>query len=159
MLAALLVAACTLDVVFSAITDIDLNGFISGSVGYKMIGPTAAANFGSHGQPAGDFNGDGYEDVVTSAAGPAVAYVVFGRLGNVASTIDMASFTTSTTSGFKITGVTGGDGFGEYVDGAGDMNGDGYDDVIFGAHWTTYSGRTQAGAAYVLFGHPNSQVT
>lgn len=51
------------------------------------------------------------------------------------------------TTGFKITGNADGDLFGVSVNGAGDVNGDGYDDIVIGA----YSKNTNQGAAYVSY--------
>ena len=155
-----IVLACfaVCDVVRSAFSDIDLNGFATGPVGYKMIGPIASASFGHRAHQAGDFNGDGYADIIIGVEGQYMAYVVFGRLGNVAATVDMAGFTSSATTGIRLIGATAGDLFGCTTGGAGDVNGDEYDDVMVGAVFVTYSGRSTAGAAYVIFGHPNAQV-
>lgn len=139
--------------------DIDLSGFSSGSVGYKLVSPSGASLFGANSQPVGDFNGDGYADMIFGAEALDKAYVVFGRLGNVLSDLDMATFTSSATTGFIASGAASGDTFGRSVDGAGDMNGDGYDDVMASAYFATYSGRTRAGGVYVIFGHSNEQVS
>src|SRR3990167_5943612 len=45
-----------------------------------------------------------------------------------------------------------GDQSGLYVSSAGDINGDGIDDLIIGAYYADPSGRTDAGASYVVFG-------
>ena len=55
------------------------------------------------------------------------------------------------TNGFRIDGVDLGDNSGFSVSGAGDVNGDGIDDVIIGARLGD-AGATNSGESYVVFG-------
>ena len=55
------------------------------------------------------------------------------------------------SNGFKLNGVADGDYAGGSVSGAGDVNGDGFDDVIIGARYADPSGLS-SGASYVVFG-------
>lgn len=55
------------------------------------------------------------------------------------------------TNGFKINGETARDNLGWSVSGAGDVNGDGIDDVIIGAFYADSHGR-YSGTSYVVFG-------
>jgi len=98
---------------------------------------------------AGDVNGDGYADVMVGApyndAGSnnaGRAYIFFGgpAMDNVADVV--------------ITGVAADDNLGYAVSGAGDVNGDGFDDVIVGAPFNN-GGGADAGRAYLLLGGPS----
>ncbi len=68
---------------------------------------------------AGDVNGDGYADIIVGAHGEGKAYVYYGSAGGLSGSPDW------TASG---TGA-----FGQAVSAAGDVNGDGYDDVVVGS--------------------------
>ena len=104
---------------------------------------------------AGDVNGDGRRDLVVGApnADPGSrenagsTYVVFGgaergslELGNLGD------------RGFRIDGAGAGDRSGFAVSGAGDVNGDGRDDLLVGAPRLDARGAASAGAVYVVFG-------
>ena len=67
------------------------------------------------------------------------AYIYFG-----ASSMD-------NTADIVLTGVASGDNFGNSVSAAGDVNGDGYHDVIVSA-WGNDIGGSDAGAAYIFLG-------
>ena len=100
--------------------------------------------FGASVATAGDVNGDGYADFVVGAwSGTGLAYLYVG------------SGSTAGISTSPLVTLTGPDGpgvfFGGSVASAGDMNGDGYADIVVGA--TGVSSNT--GRAYVYFGSPS----
>ena len=135
---------------------------LDGSTGFRLDGVTAFDRSGFSVSAAGDINGDGIDDLLIGAwgAGPdgdspaGSTYVVFGRdvsaEGDFPATLDLSSLNGST--GFRIDGVADGDRSGFSVSAAGDINGDGIDDLIIGAYLADPNGNTQAGSSYVVFG-------
>jgi hypothetical protein len=109
--------------------------------------------------PAGDVNGDGVADIVVGASTAyfgrgqqGAAHVIFGQPGPPASSsLDIAALG---SRGFTIVGAADFDWAGASVAGAGDVNGDGRDDLLVGAPETDDPGiaGAKAGAAYVVFG-------
>jgi hypothetical protein len=98
---------------------------------------------------AGDVNGDGFADLIVGSPNAAAAYVVFGGSGFAAS-VDVNSL--DGANGLRLTGPAG-SFFGNGAAGAGDVNGDGFADVIVGAPMaSTDSTNNQAGKTYVVFG-------
>ncbi|MDA1231320.1 MAG: integrin alpha [Planctomycetota bacterium] len=55
-------------------------------------------------------------------------------------------------NGFRLDGIDAGDNSGWSVSSAGDVNGDGFDDLIIGAHRADPGGVDRAGESYVVFG-------
>ncbi len=102
-----------------------------------MTGEVVNSNFGSSVSSAGDVNGDGYTDVIIGAIGYSFgrAYIFYGGslMNNVADV-------TMTGESSHIFGIS--------VSGAGDVNGDGYSDVIVG----TPGHLTITGGAYIFYG-------
>eukprot|EP00727_Mastigamoeba_balamuthi_P012961 m51a1_g8288 hypothetical protein (1251) ;mRNA; f:124508-128574 len=86
---------------------------------------------------AGDVNGDRVPDLIAGAPGAAGgagrAYVVFGRSGGWGAGVVLLVWELDGTSGFAIAGDAGAGGLGFAVSAAGDVNGDGIDDVLVGA--------------------------
>ncbi|MCT4635319.1 MAG: integrin alpha [Rickettsiales bacterium] len=117
---------------------------------YNIItGSNAHDNVGLSVDSAGDINGDGYDDIMLSSiyessfAGK--VYIIFGRSAKVSS-LNVGSILE--TQGFSITGGSSYDYFGTTLSAAGDVNGDGYDDIIIGVP----SSSSGDGKAYVVFG-------
>lgn len=111
-----------------------------------LTGAAISDNFGYSVSSAGDMNGDGYSDVIVgaqlndaggNAAGRAYVYHGGSSMNSVAD--------------LTITGAAANDNFGNAVSLAGDMNGDGYGDIIVGANGND-AGGSSAGRAYVYFG-------
>ncbi|MCB0726390.1 MAG: FG-GAP repeat protein [Ignavibacteriae bacterium] len=97
----------------------------------------------------GDFNGDGYDDIVIGTGEPqnylshnVGAYVFLGSAQGI--TGNQPAWTASTSQEINLYGM------GWSVSGAGDVNGDGYDDVIVGAPFNS-----QYGKALVYYGSPD----
>ena len=117
---------------------------------FVATGEEPASSFGQSVAAAGDVNGDGYDDIIIGAhgyeRGMGRAYVYLGAQGG----LDLSLFLTPTGEGV-------GDRFGYAVGPAGDVNGDGYADVVIGAYgFSDYTGRAYvyAGAAEGLEANP-----
>jgi hypothetical protein len=129
---------------------------LNGSNGFRLDGVEAIDIFGRSVDSAGDVNGDGFDDLVIGAlnADPngltsGAAYVVFGRWDGFAATLDVSALNGS--DGFRLDGTFLFDSAGQSVSSAGDVNGDGYDDLIVGAPGADFNG-SRSGSAYVVFG-------
>jgi hypothetical protein len=60
--------------------------------------------------------------------------------------------------GFVINGENANDFSGWSASSAGDVNGDGLDDLIVGSQYVSVAGKINAGKSYVVFGKANSAV-
>lgn len=115
---------------------------LNGKNGFTLTSSTGY--FGSTVAGAGDVNGDGKPDFIVGACYSSsqcsnTAYVVFGA-SNFPTTLPISSL--NGNNGFTITGPSN---FGLSVAGAGDIDGDGIDDLVIG---TT----NNANAAYIIYG-------
>lgn len=108
-----------------------------------LDGEASLHYFGFSVSAAGDVNGDGYDDVIVGAYGNSLyagqAYIFYGgaAMDNIADK--------------TLLGEAANNYFGQSVSTAGDVNGDGFSDVIVGAYGNTSS----AGRAYIYYGGTN----
>jgi hypothetical protein len=113
----------------------------------RILGPELPdSQFGARVASAGDVDGDGYADVIVSAyqarSQTGTAHLYLGGPSGVA-----------TTPAVSLVGPDGANGRFGSVASAGDVNGDGYGDVMIGA-WGTY-----AGSAYLYLGGASGLAT
>ena len=139
---------------------------LDGSNGFILNGIDANDNSGSSVSSAGDVNGDGYDDLIIGArrANPnggssGETYVVYGGASapGTEGVLDLSMLDGS--NGFTLTGIDGGDWSGFSVSSAGDVNGDGYDDLIIGAWRADPNGNDNAGETYIVYGGANAPGT
>ncbi len=132
--------------------NLDLSS-LDGSNGFRLSGAAASDLSGASVASAGDVNGDGFADVIVGAFVPdglsGASYVVFGQASGFAANLDLSSLDGS--NGFKLSGVAQFDFSGRSVASAGDVNGDGFADVLVGAYRADPAGGN-SGASYVVFG-------
>lgn len=131
---------------------------LNGSNGFTLNGINPGNFAGVSVNTLGDFNGDGFQDLIigafaadpnnNNAAGE--TYVVFGKKGGFPASIDLPKLDGS--NGFILNGVDTNGFSGGSVSSAGDINGDGLDDLVIGAFGATANGQNNAGKSYVMFG-------
>ncbi len=127
-------------------------GGLQAAPAWTIQGEQAYAYLGAAVGAAGDVNGDGYADVIVGAPGngeyndngQGKALVYYGSADGIDDEADWSA-----------EGEADSEHFGAAVGTAGDVNGDGYSDVIIGA----YGYDQNMGRAYVYYGSANGLVT
>ncbi len=121
----------------------------TGNIIYIFTGEAVSDNFGASVASAGDVNNDGFDDIVVGAYSNSSggdlagrAYVYSGQTGEAI---------------YVFTGEAQGDLFGLPVASAGDVNNDGFDDIIIGANMHDSDGPS-VGRAYVFSGQSGEAI-
>ena len=121
----------------------------SGNILYELYGTSDSLLFGTSVSGAGDVNGDGVNDIVVGTDGvdangyplPGTAYVYSGSNGLLLKQFE---------------GESDFDRLGYSVSGAGDLDGDGLDDIIVGAFMADPNNQDNSGSAYAYSCRPNA---
>jgi len=107
---------------------------------WSSIGTNGNSFFGSSVSTAGDVNGDGYSDVIVGAYGSGEVFLYYGSEFGLTNSPNLSIESNRSNSRFGIS-----------VSNAGDVNGDGFSDVIVGdTHFD--NGQTDEGRAFVFHG-------
>ncbi|MCX8019315.1 MAG: FG-GAP-like repeat-containing protein [Chitinophagaceae bacterium] len=109
-----------------------------------------SAGFGRSVSSAGDVNGDGFSDVIIGAPGysnneteEGAAYLFHGSSSGISTSADLILESNQNNANFGIC-----------VSSAGDVNGDGYNDIIIGAEYYD-NGQNNEGRAFIYHGSPS----
>lgn len=138
-------------------TTVHLEEVLAGVGGLAIEGEVTTGYNREYADHIGDFNGDGFSDFAIGAPGFAAltgrAYIVFGGPDLKSSPLLQLAGLPATSGGLIIDGEDLDDQFGE-VAAAGDVNGDGLQDVLITAKFATDDplNTPKAGKVYVVFG-------
>lgn len=148
---------------FDASLNLDkLNGSNGFAIALDSIDATSDG-LGMSVSAAGDVNADGFDDLLLGAGyaddligqtASGESYLVFDQAGGFSASLNLSNINGS--NGFVIYGIDALDNSGLSVSAAGDVNGDGFDDLLVGARGADPNGQYEAGESYVVFGRDST---
>jgi hypothetical protein len=128
-------------------------GVISTVLSESRVGSAPNQAFGSAVIGLGDVNGDGLDDIAVGAPLASDGAIMGDGAVTVFAGTRMQAVLAQNSTPFR--GELAGDWFGYRFGSGGDVNGDGYQDMVVGAPWRTDGARGRnSGALTVLFGSP-----
>ncbi len=134
----------------------DSSHSISEAVTASFLGQNNETKSGYSTSIVGDLDGDGYDDIAISAIESNISsghsgqvYIYFGRKTGWQYNMSLLDADAS------FHGERTGDRIGTSVSGAGDVNRDGFEDLLIGTH--AYPGGNNKGKTYLFFGKPKDQ--
>lgn len=144
------------------------NGFVI-DINAQTRSVCASYRYGPAISILGDINGDGINDIIIGAAGnlcraepsdddfsptslecKGQSYIIFGNKNGFNTTFNVDQLDGS--NGFVVNGINYKDGLGTSVSDAGDINNDGFSDIIMSAPCASPNANTGAGQYYIIFG-------
>ena len=139
---------------------------LNGTNGFSINGVAGGDKSGSSVSMEGDFNGDGFADLLIGASradpnersNSGQSYILFGTNDTI--NVFGDSFNLSSldgNNGIIISGIAEDDNSGASVSIKGDFNGDGFSDILIGAYQADPNGLNASGQSYLLFG--TNQIT
>jgi len=121
---------------------------LQGTANWTTDGEQENAQYGAGLFTAGDVNGDGYSDVIVGSPGYSSnngkAYLYNGSAAGLAQNL-----------AWSLSGESNGANIGHSVASAGEVNGDGYSDVIIGSPGYNTGGAAAPGRVYCFYGSAN----
>ena len=159
--------------VYGQPTDSQLSGTLSladvgGTLAGALFSGTEDNDFSGHSvSAAGDVNGDGWDDLLIGAnkadgggSTRGQTYLVYGQsnINPLSGSLSLADVG-DTLAGAILSGIEDGDKSGNSVSAAGDVNGDGLDDILIGASFASADGSIkQQGESYLVYGQRGNQI-
>ena len=138
------------------------SGLLDGSAGFSLDGVSSNYDIGQS-LSAGDFNGDGFDEIFVGdpkteafSPKPGSSYVIFGKTSPFGLSVDLSFLSSSV--GFELTGPSDEDRSGFSVSSAGDINGDGFEELLIGAPRDDPNG-TSSGSVSLVFGNNSTNTT
>ncbi len=146
----------------SAGSELDLSG-LNGTNGFEIQGGYMFDSIGTSVASAGDFNGDGYDDILVSTpngddngSSTGTTYIIFGKASGFDATFNLRDI--NGTNGIQFNGADLADGAGYSASGVGDINNDGFDDIAIGAPFADPDGEA-SGEVYIIYGRGSTGPT
>ena len=137
----------------AVLADYGVNQAIEDVASASFVGEEEQDAAGTVVAPAGDVDGDGYMDFLVTAPlsqenDTGQVYLIFGK----ATGWDGVLYSSLSAADASFVGEDPNDAVGTSAVGVGDVNGDGFDDLVIGAPSNGDAG-SQAGKAYLILGH------